>query len=546
MPRGQENVNSPEWLLRQRDTVAYCNLRACSLNKDKKGMRLALAEFSTNHARLCARRLVLRASEYAAALDRLLAVEALRAGFWLKMMHRVISLRNVEVQSYWEHIRKGYELIAEGETLSATDMDLLEGKCPRYSESDSSEIAALIEDGSLCPNAKPHWRAGLLGRLKTLPLMIRTLNTFFTDLKYMEDFVPCIYHVVDRTSAESCDSTLRDAYGKSTGFETARQVLWRFILQNYLELPQLPRRSSRTLLAKQRPGGPDEERLHALATLAHELGFESDKITRLRRISAEELIARHALLRARKPPVFRAEDSHFESIQDAMVEVCREVPEVPRTAQFGKLVSSIPQTRSYASGFPDMLSYEREKEHLSEWDASILQSPPPMGWRVTTLFRLQTLCHILFDVPTELAFEKNRARRESWETIRPEDSEGSAQLSESEEGGEAEDRSPAKMPSNRRHTSPDVVFVELVNSKWNILRQVHSPNKESVRRVAEELCASHCLAAVSPDGGIGFIAPEDCFHSAVASGINTVLAMAVGATEYDSDTISCYTKFLYQ
>lgn len=90
-------MNSPEWLLRQRDTAAYCNLRACSLNKDKRGMKVALAELSTDHARLCARRLILRAPEYAAALDRVLAVRALRAGFWLRMMHRVLGLRNLEV-----------------------------------------------------------------------------------------------------------------------------------------------------------------------------------------------------------------------------------------------------------------------------------------------------------------------------------------------------------------------------------------------------------------------------------------------------------------
>lgn len=447
------------------------------------------------------------------------------------------------MQSYWEHIRETFELIAENEQLTAADMDLLEGKCPRYSESDSIKIAALIEDGSLCPNASPHWRAGLLGRLKTLPWMIRTLNTFFTDFKYMEDFVPCIYHVVDKTSEESCDSILQDAYGKTTGFATARQVLWRFILQNYLELPQLPKRSRSILLAKQRPSGPDEERLHALATLAHELGFESDKITQLRRVSPEKLIARHALLRARKPAVFRVDSSHFESIQYAMEEVCREVPRVPRLVQSGKLVSNTPQTRCHVSGFPDMLSYEREKEHLSEWDASILQSPPPIGWRVTTLFRLQTLCHILFDAPSDLGPEKNRARRESWETMRPEDSEDSVHPSEPEEIAEAENR---QMPSAPRRTSPDVVFMELVKSKWNVLRRVHAPNQENVRRTAEELCASHCLAAVSPDGRIGFVAPEDCFHSAMASGINTVLAIAVGATEYDSDTIPYYTNLLYQ
>lgn len=60
-------------------------------------MKLALAALSTDHARLCARRLILKAPEYAAALDRVLAVKALRAGFWLRMMHRVLSLGNLEV-----------------------------------------------------------------------------------------------------------------------------------------------------------------------------------------------------------------------------------------------------------------------------------------------------------------------------------------------------------------------------------------------------------------------------------------------------------------
>ncbi|KAM3550754.1 hypothetical protein ARSEF4850_008195 [Beauveria asiatica] len=492
MPRGQGKIDSPEWQLRQEDTIAYCDLRQCSLNKDRKGVRIALARLSTNHARDCARQLIEKAPEYAAALDPLLALKAMRAGFWLKMMHRVISVRNFEVQSYWEHIRETWELIADGETLTATDVSFLEGKCPRYSESDSSEIAALIEDGCLFPNAKPQWRAGLLRRLRELPLtMIRSLNTFFNDLKLMEQ-------------------------------------------------------SKSSLLAKQRPGEPDEERLHALATLAHELGFTSDKITQLRRVPADRLIAKHALLRARKPPVFRADSSHFEGIQDAMVDVCRGVPQVPRPVQPGKLVSNTPQRLRYVSGFPDLLSYERDKEHLSEWDASILQSPPPYGWHVTMLFRLQTLCHILFDVPADPASEKRTGRRESWETIMPEDSGDSFQPSESEEDEEASDRAQDREPITFQQQSHDVVFMELQKSKWRVLGRVESPNKENVQREAKGLCGSHFLAAISADGVIGFIAPEDCLHSAAASGINTVLAIAIDATAYDIDTISYHARLLYE
>ncbi|KAM3552524.1 hypothetical protein ARSEF4850_007353 [Beauveria asiatica] len=547
MPRGQGKIDSPEWLLRQEDTIAYCDLRQCSLNKDRKGVRIALARLSTKHARDCARQLIEKAPEYAAALDPLLALKAVRAGFWLKMMHRVISVRNFEVQSYWEHIRETWELIADGETLTAADVSFLEGKCPRYSESDSSEIAALIEDGCLFPNAKPQWRAGLLRRLRELPLtMIRSLNTFFNDLKLMEQFVLCIYHIVDKTPKESCDSILRDAYDKPSGFETARQVLWRFLLQNYTKLPRASARLNSSLLAKQRPGEPDEERLHALATLAHELGFASDKITQLRRVPAEKPIAKHALLQARKPPVFRADSSHFEGIQDAMVDVCRGVAQVPRPVQPGKLVSNTPQRLRYVSGFPDLISYERDKEHLSEWDVSILQSPPPYGWHVTMLFRLQTLCHILFDVPADPASEKRTGRRESWETIMPEDSGDSFQPRESEEDEEASDRAQDREPITFQQQSHDVVFMELRNSKWRVLGRVESPNKENVQREAKGFCGSHFLAAISADGVIGFIAPEDCLHSAAASGINTVLAIAIDAPAYDIDTISYHARLLYE
>lgn len=96
MPQGQKKINSPEWITRQEDTKAYRELRRCDLERDEQGKKFWLSRFSTEHAQHCAIR-ILKRPEYAEALDPLLAVDALRAGFWLKLMHKIIAFGAFEV-----------------------------------------------------------------------------------------------------------------------------------------------------------------------------------------------------------------------------------------------------------------------------------------------------------------------------------------------------------------------------------------------------------------------------------------------------------------
>jgi hypothetical protein len=96
MPKGSK-PGSEHWQLRLRDTDLYCQFRACHLANDKLNMERALSSISTEHARRCAKSIV-RTGAYADALDPLLAIEGLRAGFWLKMMHRIIGLGFDEVK----------------------------------------------------------------------------------------------------------------------------------------------------------------------------------------------------------------------------------------------------------------------------------------------------------------------------------------------------------------------------------------------------------------------------------------------------------------
>ncbi len=99
MPRRQK-PGSKEWLSRQADIDAYCAFRRCHLARDRQGKKNALSDMSSDPARRCAVSLAGdRASDYAAKLDRLLAVPGLREGFWLKSMHKVRNLGIEEVKS---------------------------------------------------------------------------------------------------------------------------------------------------------------------------------------------------------------------------------------------------------------------------------------------------------------------------------------------------------------------------------------------------------------------------------------------------------------
>lgn len=419
--------------------------------------------------------------------------------------------------------------------MTELDVLLLEGKCPTYSEKDADEIAALITDGKLCPGADSQWRAGLLGRLKKLPvLVIPSLNTFFDDCRFMEEVVPCIYHIADKKPKTSCDHILRKIYTKSTDFETARELLWRFLLLQYTDLARPPTRPENRLLAKQRPGPADEERLHVFATLAHTLGFDSKKITKLREMPAEMVIAKHALMRARNPSAYAVDRSHVEYIQNAMSKVCRGITALPRPAQRGPLFSGTPHRSRYVAGFPDLLSFERDREHLS----GHISMPSLMkDLHETTSIRVQSLCQAFFGAAVDMTGAGDHIERS------PEEVRLDSPTESCHPGVEGPGR-PGEAGEDPSSFSPDCVFfVTLVDHQWKTLEKVQPATRENLEHMAMKLCSlGWSLRALSTEGRTGAITPEDCYACTIGAGSNTVLLVD---GNYDSSAIHQHLEYLH-
>ncbi|EFY89594.1 hypothetical protein MAC_04449 [Metarhizium acridum CQMa 102] len=121
---------------------------------------------------------LLEHSDIAKALDSILVIPGLRAGFWLKMMHNVIYTRCNE--ETWDYI-------AGSASVDSKTVQALEKKCPRYSKNDEQQIERLIDDGLIFEDVEVSGRPDLKRRLAQLQVVIPSLDTFFDDWKILKD-----------------------------------------------------------------------------------------------------------------------------------------------------------------------------------------------------------------------------------------------------------------------------------------------------------------------------------------------------------------------
>lgn len=88
MPRGSR-LGSKDWDQRQRDTNLYYEARALHIQGQRQHAFHIIKEISSKTGSDNAK-ILLNHEPIAKALDPLLALDGLREGFWLKMMHRVL------------------------------------------------------------------------------------------------------------------------------------------------------------------------------------------------------------------------------------------------------------------------------------------------------------------------------------------------------------------------------------------------------------------------------------------------------------------------
>jgi hypothetical protein len=214
----------------------------------------------------------------------------------------------------------------------------LELMAPRV---EAKAVHGLVISGQVFADFDENERVAIWEKLRLFNGLVPSLHSFFEDFKCFESWAHCLTRLftlgkstvrdtmnglrihsddsVETCSVKTSESTFSSqAEPVSKHFDLTYRQMWLYAMRHYPEMPRDPKRQNR--LAKAQNATADERIVSDMACLARRLGFKSTEITDLIDQSPDRLIARHALLRARKPDHFAYDDSVFNSSIDRIVD----------------------------------------------------------------------------------------------------------------------------------------------------------------------------------------------------------------------------------
>lgn len=304
-----KNLHNPtKHATRRRDADVYREMRLAHASGDDHGVSTAMAKFSSDHARRCARSLSRdRNRMLAEALDRVLVCDGLRACFLLSNMHKIVSIRCPEVEiirkllpnrlkkclifykqeistylSTLEDIWARQILQGDSTILTVDDVIALEQRCPCLNEEDREAIREGLIEGKIFSRADLEWRTAVFDRLCEIREPIPSFFTFHNDVRVLEEVAPRMLHLFHLKPNHTWNETLQANFLSDTyAFSDARRRLWEIATCYSQLLPMLPRKRKTDYLAKIRPAQSLAADLATFAQFAFNLGFRNEKIATL-------------------------------------------------------------------------------------------------------------------------------------------------------------------------------------------------------------------------------------------------------------------------
>jgi hypothetical protein len=226
-------------------------------------------------------------------------------------------------------------------SVAKIDQDTVEKLQLRAPRVESRVVHGLVLSGQVFANFDENERVAIWDRLHLFNGLIPSLYSFFEDFKCFESWAYCLTRLFTlekrtirdtmcglRIHSDDGDGTCLVQTSESTfscrtepvirHFDLAYRQMWLYAMRHYPQMPRDPKRGNR--LAKPQNATADECVVSGMACLARRLGFDSAEITDLINQSPDRLIARHALLRARKPDCFVYDDSVLNLLIDRIVD----------------------------------------------------------------------------------------------------------------------------------------------------------------------------------------------------------------------------------
>lgn len=206
---------------------------------------------------------------------------------------------------------------------------------------EASAVHGLVVSGQVFSEFNENERLVIWEKLRSFDGLIPSLYSFFEDFKCFESWTHCLSRLftVEKSTVRK---TMESLYTRSTErdgtvpiqiselsfsdrieppsrhFELAYRQIWLYAMRHYPQMPRDPKREGR--LAKAQNATADEYAVSDMADLARRLRFQFPEITDLVNSSPDRLIAKQALLRARKPDRYSYDDSIFDALIDRIVD----------------------------------------------------------------------------------------------------------------------------------------------------------------------------------------------------------------------------------
>ncbi|KHO10725.1 Ribonuclease/ribotoxin [Metarhizium robertsii ARSEF 23] len=534
MPR-EDKRDKRHWQARQQDIDCYWTGRQAFLNGHTDDAQLHFDRISSLHGQKYAKKLLEdEHGDIAAALDKVLDAPGLRAGYWPKLMHKVIYIKcNEQIIAYLEFIKHTWDFIAGSAAIDIKTVQALENKCPRYSKEDGQNIATLIDRALIFEHCDASWRNDLKQRLTQLPFAIPSLDSFFDDIKVLGDCSRSMSNLFDRKKHETFTSALKRTYfGDENCFQDRLADMWLIVLRFYSKTQPPPRRAKIQLREKPRHGSPDTVILQFMSISAQKLGFKSVKLSNL----ANPL-----------------NDSAAESRHTSLILATSSSPKLVQE-------ESVP----YKFGYPDIQSFESDQFYL-RWDKFNADATP--GTHMSTFGRLRGLCLAFFrsttrpypvfppidsggiqvgSVPTKTAQSPCRVNNIGQVN---EEQYNDIQMYATEQTVEQDEVSKQRKRKAETKGPVCVCFKEHKGYEWRDVLQIEGANEDKVQGAAAQLFQDYYLVRAFWNHTmhrveLGTINIPDCWKSAQDSGINAILLVSK-RKELDLDFLSDRAAHLY-
>lgn len=268
--------------------------------------------------------------------------------------------------------------------VNRADVKALELKAPGACTADRVSLYGQLRAGKILSAFTDQEREIIWTRILSASTdrLIPSLSSFFADVNYLQGPASCVKLLIELIPGETVSAGLERAFSDinqrtneciiqqsasafasipgtlSDRLEFGCRHIWINAMREYREMPT--RMEGDDLLAK------PKSKLNApilceFASLAYRLGFESEKIRSLTRRSADEEIARGALLEARRPDRYKYDENAFAQFVEQMIAFFSTAEAV---AEEDLIEFDSPQRAPKRSGIPETGYYKTDKSLL--------------------------------------------------------------------------------------------------------------------------------------------------------------------------------------